>query len=232
MTSKCDQQYHSRGDNSTRLGYCTTCATCTSKLAVNSLPFSNLNDNDFDNTINLRFNLQDNFLTTLENFKFNPFSLDKGNDTHADQNTDLDNNDLFRQINTDNCQYYTEERFNDLILQNNNHSQFSLLHFNIRSIRNKHEDLCNYLDSLNMTFSIIGLAETWLTDKYPPIYDIPAQSKGPLGCIVLHFFQHAMRLAQTILTVLLSRYQNTFQKLKIRIPREKRLFHFNRNNVN
>ena len=107
MTSKCDQQYHSRGDNSTRLGYCTTCTTCTSKLAVNSLPFSNLNDNDFDNTINLRFNLQDNFLTTLENFKFNPFSLDKGNDTHADQNTDLDNNDLFRQINTDNCQYYT-----------------------------------------------------------------------------------------------------------------------------
>ena len=173
MTCQCDQQHHSRGDNSTRLGYRTT---CTSKLAVNSLPFSNLNDNDFNNTINLRFNLQDNFLTRLENFKFNPFSLDKGNDTHADQNIDLDNNDLFRQINEDNCQYYTEESFNDLILQNNDHSQFSLLHFNIRSIRNKHDDLCNYLDSLNMAFSITGLTETWFTDKCPPIYDIPTHN--------------------------------------------------------
>ena len=135
MTCQCDQQHHSRGDNSTRLGYCTT---CTSKLAVNFLPFSNLNDNDFINTINLRLNLQGNLLTKLENFNFNPFSLDKGNDTHTDQNIYLDNNDLFRQINEDNCQYYTEESFNDLILQNNDHRQFSSLHFNIQSIRNKH----------------------------------------------------------------------------------------------
>ena len=59
-----------------------------------------------------------------------------------------------------------------------------------------------------------------------------SKGKGPLGCIVLHFFTHAMRLAQTILTVLISRYQNTFQKLYIRIQPERRLFHFNRNNVN
>ena len=58
------------------------------------------------------------------------------------------------------------------------------------------------------------------------------EPKGPLGCIMLHFFKHAMRLAQTILTVLISRYQNTFQKLKIRIQRGRRLFHFTRNNVN
>ena len=50
------------------------------------------------------------------------------------------------------------------------------------------------------------------------------ESKGPLGCIVLHFFQHAMRLAQSILTVLISLYQNTFQKLKIRIQRERGVY--------
>ena len=44
--------------------------------------------------------------------------------------------------------------------------------------------------------------------------------------ILILNFTRPMRLP-----ILISRYQNTFQKLKIRIQRERRLFHFNRNNV-
>ena len=58
--------------------------------------------------------------------------------------------------------------------------------------------------------------------------------KRPFGLYHLAFSLHAMRLVQTILglTILLLHYQSTFRKLKIRIQRERRLFHFNRNNVN
>ena len=43
------------------------------------------------------------------------------------------------------------------------------------------------------------------------------ESKCPLGCVVLRLSQHAMHLFQTILTGLLSRYQNTFRKLNINL---------------
>ena len=169
-----NQQDHPTEDNNSRLGYCTK-TTCNSDLTtngVNSLPLYDLNDNDFDEAIGLRFNRNENLFTKLGNLKLNPFSLNTDNDMWAD-NIDPDNNDLLRQINQDNCRYYTEDNFNDLIRKNRENNQFSLLHFNIRSIRNKHDDLCHYLDSLNTTFSVIGLTETWLTDNCPETYDIP-----------------------------------------------------------
>ena len=51
-----------------------------------------------------------------------------------------------------------------------------MLHFTIRSIRNKHDELLNFLNSLNLSFSVIGLSETWLTDKCPQVYDIPTHN--------------------------------------------------------
>ena len=40
---------------------------------------------------------------------------------------------------------------------------FSILHHNVRSIVNKHDDFVNFLATLRYEFSVIGLTETWLT---------------------------------------------------------------------
>ena len=63
-----------------------------------------------------------------------------------------------------------------MIQQNNINGDLSLLHLNIRSLKNKHDDLCHYLAQLNLTFSIIGLTETWLLDNCDDTYNIPTHS--------------------------------------------------------
>ena len=107
----------------------------------------------------------------LQNSKLNPFTLSQDHDIRADINDiDADNNELLRSINEGNCQYYIEDSFNNLLDRNKHNNQFSLLHFNVRSSRNKHDELSNSLNSLHLTFSIIGLTETWLTDDCPMTY--------------------------------------------------------------
>ena len=62
------QQDHPTMDNNSRLGYCTN-TTCNSDLItndVNSLPLYDLNDNDFDEAISLRFNCNDILLQNRE----------------------------------------------------------------------------------------------------------------------------------------------------------------------
>lgn len=84
------------GDDKSRLGYCTN-------RNFNSLPFSSLNEDDFDNTYTLRFNLKENLQTKLQNSKFNPFSLNQDNHIRADiNNIDPDSSELLRRINEDN----------------------------------------------------------------------------------------------------------------------------------
>ena len=83
---------------------------------------------------------------------------------------------MLKYIYEDNCKYYIEESFNELIQQNNINGDLSLLHLNIQSLKNKHDDLCHYLAQLNMTFSIIGLTETWLLDNCDDTYNIPTHS--------------------------------------------------------
>ena len=43
---------------------------------------------------------------------------------------------------------------------------FSLLHLNIRSIRNKLDKFTNFLAALKTKFPVIGITETWLDDCY------------------------------------------------------------------
>ena len=57
---------------------------------------------------------------------------------------------------------------NDLL----NCDELSLLHMNIRSIKNKFDELSDYLTSLKYHFSIIGLTETWLSENCTNMYNI------------------------------------------------------------
>ena len=132
-----------------------------------------LNTNEFYNAVNLEYNLDDLNMTKLNNFKFNPFCLNDKNNIRSDNDIDHDNNYLLKQIPNDKCQYYIEESFNNLMHKENISNELSLLHLNVRSIKNKYDELCDYLKSLKIDFSIIGLTETWLTDNYANIFDIP-----------------------------------------------------------
>lgn len=41
----------------------------------------------------------------------------------------------------------------------------SMVHFNVRSLTNKFDDLINYLNSLSFSFSLTALTETWLNES-------------------------------------------------------------------
>ena len=109
-------------------GYCTNCLT-------DAFPFCNISDGDFYNEINLKYNLHEHIITRIQNCNFNPFSLNSNCDIHADNDIDPDSNKLLKYIYEDNCKYYVEESFNELIQQNNINGDLSLLHLNIRSLK-------------------------------------------------------------------------------------------------
>ena len=63
----------------------------------------------------------------------------------------------------DKCVYYVEDDFTSLF--NERDVEFSLIHFNILSIRKKFETLQTYLSALKLSFDVIALTENWLKEK-------------------------------------------------------------------
>ena len=59
--------------------------------------------------------------------------------------------------------------------------ELSLMHLNIRSIPKNIYMLNNYLLSLDIQFSIIGLMETWLKDETLGLYELPEYKSIPLS---------------------------------------------------
>ena len=117
----------------------------------------------------------------LGSLKFNPllcesfknFSLCKDNDPDANF-----------YLNSSNCEYYTEDSFNNMLAEEKNRlnvnqndqnsfsRNHSFLHLNIRSIKNKIDNFSNFLERLKIKFPIIGISETWLDDSFHCV-DIP-----------------------------------------------------------
>ena len=70
--------------------------------------------------------------------------------------------------------YYDESSFNDLVKnQVNDQNNFSITFVNIRSALKNLDSFKTYLDILNIHFSIIGLAETWLKRDIETMCHIP-----------------------------------------------------------
>ena len=66
------------------------------------------------------------------------------------------------------CEYYTEENFNEMLHQKNIlevNNCLSLLHLNIRSLHRNLDSLTTLLKNLELRFSFIGITETWLRDS-------------------------------------------------------------------
>ena len=65
------------------------------------------------------------------------------------------------------CAYYNERSFNESYQHPNT---FSLFHVNIRSIPRNLDKLKLHLDSLNHSFSIVAISESWLTPTNKNLY--------------------------------------------------------------
>ena len=71
------------------------------------------------------------------------------------------------------CRYYLPDELNTLSLNNDT---FSLLHLNVRSLPKNFDNLSNLLNSINHTFSFIGITESWLKSNSPPLFNIQGYS--------------------------------------------------------
>ena len=95
-------------------------------------------------------------------------------DEHNNVFDDLDpdcniNNDLC--INE--CNYFSEDTFNELLSTNSVTSKdLSILHLNIRSLPKNISNLQNYLECLNIDFTILGLSETWHNANTIDVYNL------------------------------------------------------------
>jgi len=151
--NKTDTLYTDRNNNQ---WYCMSCME-------SALPFNHYDDdNDFvkacSETIENRLSLKELIL--------NPFDLNTENEDDPLQDIDPDLHYFHDSVNTSiRCNYYSEENFvkkcSDFKIKNDN---FSLFHINIRSVSKNFCELQHYLQSLNYSFDVIGLSETWLKD--------------------------------------------------------------------
>lgn len=78
-----------------------------------------------------------------------------------DIENDIDpDNHFFHNIN-DNCQYYTDEQYNQSIKAD---GKLSIIHFNSRSMYANFENIKEYLKRFTHPFNIIAISETWIKD--------------------------------------------------------------------
>ena len=132
-----------------------------------SLPFSHLDDDNFRLTLFELNNDPINFDSErLDSLKFNPLLSTSYRNFSLCKDRDPDFN-FCAQLHD--CEYYTEGSFNnrlvDLNINTNNRGNLALLHFSIHSISYKLDRFSNFLGSVALKFSVIGISETWLDDS-------------------------------------------------------------------
>ena len=86
-------------------------------------------------------------------------SLEYTDHNSYDMENDLDpDNNFFATIN-DNCRYYTDEQYNQIIKTDGN---ISIIHFNSRSLYANFNSIKDYLSQFSHPFDIIAISETWI----------------------------------------------------------------------
>ena len=156
------------------------CSSCIISL----FPFNHFED-DTDFYFSLFDFTSDSFNTELLKDKyFNPF-LDDPQSRHLLLNSDIDpDSNVFTKNSQllSNCIYLTSNEFNKISTSSSN--IFSLFHVNIRSLSKNFADFSEFISTLNISFSSIGVSETWLRDFNENLYSIPGY------CFISNTRQH------------------------------------------
>ena len=131
-----------------------------------SFPFNDLDDADFNLAI---YEMQNGPVRydadRLASLSFNP--LLHNIRTNLARSFDLDPDTNLRGLFSDDCEYFIEDQFNDMLSSEDSRicDSFSLLHLNIRSLHCNASKLTDLLSNVNLKFSLIGISETWLNDS-------------------------------------------------------------------
>ena len=148
------------------------------------LPFCHLNDEDFDLALYeqqfgcIRFNHD-----RLDNLKFNPLL----SEIHVKHLSLCNDNDPDNFYQTFKCEYYIEDKFNDIFIQDRfSEKHLSVPHLNIRSLSKNFEKLTDLLSTIKLNISMIGISETWLKESdhvyniqgYNFIHEVRKNQKG------------------------------------------------------
>ena len=89
-------------------------------------------------------------------------------------NSDIDPDKFFfKQFGNSGNKYYLEDEFNNLVHNNRVESNFSLLHINACSLAKNLHQLIVYLETLNHTFHVIEVSETWANNVNYSLLNIP-----------------------------------------------------------
>lgn len=126
-------------------------------------PFSDLTDQE------LNFNLSgvdDDIIDLYEqcsHLNYAPFTYSEKN-VHCINDVDSDNN-WYNIVNADSV-YFTEDEFNKKIVpKNQGLSNFSIIHFNVRSMSANFNKLKACISLLDCTFDVIAISETWMNEN-------------------------------------------------------------------
>lgn len=112
---------------------------------VNCLPFQEVNNEDFERL----FSPVNQYDVSLNGFNFEDESLNENEeDTHSNPPV----------------KYYLSSEFNEII-DNSVNQNFSIIHFNARSMFRNFEEIHAYLSNLQYQFSVIGISETWINSN-------------------------------------------------------------------
>ena len=107
------------------------------------------------------------YFDLLMNNQYDPGFSHELNDIDPDEN-------VLSLFPIRNSNYYNEDEFNTLVRNQYSVSHdLSLFHLNVRSLPHNFDQLSQYLNTLNLNFSIVGLSETWHTEHTVNSYELP-----------------------------------------------------------
>ena len=163
-------------------------------LCFNIFPNSDVGEDEFQ-FLNTNINMSEDVYNIYNRCK--NISLDFNNDTEYKINNWEDKIDpdlnFYNEIDLD-CNYVTDSQFN---VQIKNNVDFSIIHFNARSLKANFENVKTYLNSLSKEFHIIAISESWFDenineldyklDRYNMVFTSRSDKRG--GGVVLYVRQ-------------------------------------------
>ena len=107
-------------------------------------------------------NTKKKYDTETKNFQTLKYNISDNTDILLDDSCDPDVNFFNKKFQSLDTPYLMPGEFHNFL--DNSSDQFSVLHLNIRSIKKNFENFKLFLNSINFTFSVICLSETWWDD--------------------------------------------------------------------
>ena len=136
------------------------CMKCISYI----FPFNDISEDELNY---LSFGIEDNVADLYDNcssLNFEPFMFTDNKGYFNTDQADPDNN-FYQHLSPDSL-YYTEEQFKQKIAKPKEETaNFSIIHFNCRSLPSNYNKLKDSITALDFHFDVIALSETWLIDN-------------------------------------------------------------------